>query len=69
MSAPSRAGVDAAEIDRSAMARAFDESPATPDADEHKECIGTARPLGRAMIDLILADDAPFISDDAPFLI
>jgi hypothetical protein len=68
MSAPSRTGVNAVEIDGSAMAGTFDESPATPDADEHKACIGPTRPLGRAMIDLILAADAPFISDDAPWL-
>jgi hypothetical protein len=68
MSTPYRAGVDAVEIDGSAMARAFADSPATPDTGDHKECIGTTRPLGRAMIELILSDDAPFVSDDLPFL-
>ena len=66
MSVPSRAGAAAVEIDGSTAARAFAESiekeKAAPVADEHTECVATTRPLGRAMVDLILGDDASFLT-------
>jgi hypothetical protein len=33
-----------------------------PGVDEPGECVATTRPLGRAMVDLILGDDASFLT-------